>query len=79
MQRVIKVVRSTLKDLQLAIDGTIILSEVSTLEMKTYSCFSSWIQPMPDETFLHLGVRYASSEPCLQNTTSMDHYYCGSL
>ena len=29
MQRVISIVRSTLKDLQLAIDGTIIMSEVS--------------------------------------------------
>ena len=29
MQRVIRIVRSTLKDLQLAIDGTIIMSEVS--------------------------------------------------
>ena len=28
MQRVIKIVRNTLKDLQLAIDGTIIMSEV---------------------------------------------------
>ena len=37
MQRVIKVVRSTLKDLQLAIDGTIIMSEVRLIcSMKTY-------------------------------------------
>ena len=31
MQRVITIVRNTLKDLQLAIDGTIIMSEVSAL------------------------------------------------
>jgi dynein heavy chain len=32
MQRVIRSVRSTLKDLQLAIDGTIIMSEVSHVD-----------------------------------------------
>ena len=30
MQRVITVVRNTLQDLQLAIDGTIVMSEVNT-------------------------------------------------
>jgi len=35
MQRVIKVVRSTLKDLQLAIDGTIIMSEVGLIYTKS--------------------------------------------
>ena len=34
MQRVIAVVRSTLQDLQLAIDGTIIMSEVGTATHK---------------------------------------------
>ena len=36
MQRVIKVVRSTLKDLQLAIDGTIIMSEVRLVNLQLY-------------------------------------------
>jgi len=38
MQRVITVVRSTLQDLKLAIDGTIIMSEVSSivLELNIY-------------------------------------------
>ena len=31
MQKLIKIVRTTLTDLRLAIDGTIIMSEVSTL------------------------------------------------
>ena len=36
MQRVITIVRSTLKDLQLAIDGTIIMSEVSVIPRSTH-------------------------------------------
>ena len=35
MQRVITIVRSTLQDLQLAIDGTIIMSEVGNLPPNT--------------------------------------------
>lgn len=34
MQRVITLVRHTLQDLKLAIEGTIIMSEVSTLELQ---------------------------------------------
>ena len=44
MQRVIKTVRTTLNDLQLAIDGTIIMSEVSTCTyicMYVYACMGS--------------------------------------
>ena len=36
MQRVITVVRSTLQDLKLAIDGTIIMSEVSPNNVAMY-------------------------------------------
>ena len=35
MQRVIRIVRNTLQDLQLAIDGTIIMSEVGSLPKPT--------------------------------------------
>lgn len=43
MQRVISIVRSTLKDLQLAIDGTIIMSQVSQVlgHCKCKSCLCS--------------------------------------
>ena len=41
MQRVITVVRSTLQDLKLAIDGTIIMSEVSfQICMYTYTLYN---------------------------------------
>ena len=38
MQRVIKIVRNTLQDLKLAVDGTIIMSEVSFLWLMA-ACF----------------------------------------
>ena len=40
MQKVITVVRSTLQDLQLAIEGTIIMSEVGGLGIHNYGCFN---------------------------------------
>lgn len=43
MQRVIKTVRTTLNDLQLAIDGTIIMSEVSSV----YSAFILYVYSFP--------------------------------
>ncbi len=53
MQKVITIVRNTLKDLQLAIDGTIIMSEVSV----HLSCLhrASYSSPLPPEPARCLG------------------------
>ena len=57
MQRVIKVVRSTLKDLQLAIDGTIIMSEVRLSCSSNYvtACMYIVTALLPIDTAKHTG------------------------
>ena len=54
MQRVITIVRNTLQDLQLAVDGTIIMSEVGTALVSVVCCTDLYGSGLP----LHAGDNF---------------------